>query len=45
MNMADEMNVGRQIREDALAIVGAVARENDLIVGVPLNYQVDKFAG
>ena len=31
--MADEMNVGRQIREDALATVGAVARENDLVVG------------
>ena len=43
--MADEMNVGRQIREDALATVGAVTRENDLVVGVPLSHHIDKFAG
>ena len=36
MNVADEVNVGRQMREDALAPVGAVAGEDDLIVRIPL---------
>ena len=35
MDMADEVDVGRQVREDALAAVGAVAGDDDLIVGEP----------
>ena len=33
MHMADEVNVGRQVREDALTAVGAVTGDDDLIVG------------
>ena len=38
--MADEMNVGRQVREDALTAVGAVTGDDDLIVGEPLGHQM-----
>ena len=43
--MADEMDVGGQMREDALTAVGAVAGDDDLIVGEPLGHQVDEFQG
>ena len=43
--MADEVNVGRQMGENAFASVGAVAGENDLVVGVPLGHQLDEFEG
>ena len=43
--MADEMNVGGQIRENALASVGTVAGDHDLIVGEPLGHQDDEFQG
>ena len=33
MHMADEVNVGRQVREDALTAVGAVTGDDDLLVG------------
>ena len=45
MNMADEVNVSRQMRENALASVGAVAGEDDLVVGVPLSHQLNEFEG
>ena len=45
MNVVDEVNVGRQMRENAFAPVGAVARENDLVVGVPLGHQLDELEG
>ena len=43
--MADEMNVGRQMRKNAFAPVSAVAGEDDLVVGVPLGHQPDEFEG
>ena len=43
--MADEVNVGRQMRENAFAPVGAVAGEDDLVVGIPLGHQLDEFEG
>ena len=43
--MADEVNVRRQMREDALAPVGTVAGEDDLVVGIPLSHQLDEFEG
>jgi len=43
--MANEVNVGRQVREDALTSVGAVAGDHDLIVGEPLGHQDDEFQG
>src|SRR5271157_3156130 len=42
MDMADEVNVGRQVREDALTSVGAVTGDDDLIVGEPLSHHVDE---
>ena len=45
MDMADEVNVGRQMTEDALAAVGAVAGDDDLVVGEPPGGQVDQFQG
>ena len=45
MNVADEVNVGRQMRENALAPVGAVAGEDDLVVGIPLGNQLNEFEG
>ena len=45
MDMADEMNVGRQMRQDALTAVGAVAGDDDLVVGEPPGDQVDEFQG
>ena len=43
--MADEVNVGRQVREDALAAVGAVTGDDDLLVGEPLGHHDDEFQG
>ena len=43
--MADEVNVGRQVTEDALTAVGAVAGDDDLLVGEPGGHQVDQFQG
>ena len=43
--MADEMDVGGQMRENALAAVGTVAGDDDLIVGEPLGRQDDEFQG
>src|SRR5271157_6117965 len=43
MHMADEVNVGRQVREDALTSVGAVTGDDDLIVGEPLGHHDDEF--
>ena len=43
--MADEVNVGGQMRENALAPVGTVAGEDDLVVGVPLGHQLNEFEG
>ena len=43
--MADEVNVGRQVREDALTAVGAVTGDDDLIVGKPLGHHDDEFQG
>ena len=45
MHMADEVNVGRQVREDALTAVGAVTGDDDLLVGEPLGHHVDEFQG
>ena len=45
MDMADEMDVGRQMREDALAAIGAVAGDDDLVVGEPLGDQFDQLQG
>jgi hypothetical protein len=45
MHMADEVNVGRQVREDALTAVGAVTGDDDLIVGEPLGHHDDEFQG
>ena len=35
MDMADEVDVGGQVGQDALAAVGAVAGDEDLVVGKP----------
>ena len=45
MHMADEVNVGRQVREDALTAVGAVTGDDDLLVGEPLGHHDDEFQG
>ena len=45
MNMADEVNVGGQMRENAVAPVGTVTGEDDLVVGVPLSHQLNEFEG
>ena len=45
MNMADEVNVGRQMREITLASIGAVAGEYDFVVGVSLRHQLNEFEG
>ena len=37
-----EVNVGRQMRENALAPVGTVPREDDFVVRVPLGHQLDE---
>ena len=44
MDVADEVNVRRQMRQDALAPIGAVAGKEDLIVRIPLSHQVDELA-
>ena len=43
--MADEVNVGWQVREDALTAVGAVTGDDDLLVGEPLGHHDDEFPG
>src|SRR4029077_4444725 len=43
MNVTDEVNIGRQIREDTLAAVSAVTREYDLVVREPFGDQFDEF--
>ena len=43
--MADEVNVGGQMRENAVAPVGTVTGEDDLVVGVPLRHQLNEFEG
>ena len=45
MHMADEVNVGRQVREDALTAVGGVTGDDDLLVGEPLGHHDDEFQG
>src|SRR5271157_4452532 len=45
MHMADEVNIERQVREDALTSVGAVAGDDDFIVGEPLGNHDDEFPG
>ena len=45
MDVANEVNIGRKVREDALAAVSAVASKYDLVVGKPLSGQLDEFAG
>ena len=45
MNVTDEVNVGRQMRENALASIGAVTGEDNLVVGVPLSHQLNEFEG
>ena len=45
MHMADEVNVGRQVREDALTTVGAVTGDDDLLVGELLGHHDDEFQG
>jgi len=45
MDMADEMNIGGQMRENALTAVGAVAGDEDLLVGEPLGHHDDEFQG
>ena len=43
--MADEVNVGGEVGQDALAAVSAVAANEDLVVRKPFSDQVDQFAG
>ena len=45
MDVTDEMNVWGQMRENALAAVGTVAGDEDLLVGEPLGHQNDEFQG
>ena len=42
--MANEVNIGWKIREDALAAINAVASEHNLVVGEPFGCQLDEFA-
>ena len=42
MDVADQVNVGRQVGQDALAAIGAVAGNEDLIVGKPLGNQANQ---
>src|SRR6478736_7464657 len=45
MDMADEVDVGGQVRQDALAAVGAISRDHDLVVGKPGGDQGNEFDG
>ena len=45
MDVADEMDIGGQVRQDAPTAVGAVAEQEDLIVGEPAGRQEDEFQG
>ena len=45
MDMADEVNVGRQVRQDALAAVGAVAGDEDFVLGKPTGDQGNELDG
>ena len=45
LDMADEVNVGGQMRENAVAPVGAVTGKDDLVVGVPLSHQLNELEG
>ena len=44
MDVANEVNIGWKIREDALAAISAVASEHNLVVGEPFGCQLDEFA-
>ncbi len=45
VDTADEVDVGGQVRQDALAARGAVAGDDDFIVGEPRGDQLDEFEG
>ena len=45
MDAADEMDVFGQLQQDALAAVGAVAGDDDFVVGEPGRGQFDEFDG
>lgn len=45
MDTADEMNVGGELRQDAVAAVGAVAADEDVIVWKPRGNQGDQLDG
>ena len=45
MDVADELDLGREFREDTPPAVGAVTREHDLIVREPLGHQFHEFEG
>src|SRR5512135_3757235 len=42
MDSADELNLGGQVRQDASTSIGAVAEDDDLIVGEPSGRQIDE---
>ena len=43
MDMADEVSIGRQVRQNTLAALGTVAADQDVIVGKPLGHKMDQF--
>jgi hypothetical protein len=45
VDVTNEVNIGRKIREDTLAAVSAVDGEYNLVVGEPFSCQPDEFAG
>jgi len=45
MDVADEVNIFGQVAEHALAAVGAIAGDNDGVVGKPGRRQFDEFDG
>ena len=42
---ADEMDVGGEMRQDALTTISTVTEHDDLIVGEPAHHQADEFQG
>ena len=45
MDMADEMNIGGQVRKNAVTAICAIAGEDDLVVRKPPGDQIDEFKG